>query len=379
LTAGGLLFGRAEASPLPFAPDSAAPDGLLGLRRWLEAMGFRVATTAGGSFRIPAGASLLFVYPSETAYNEAEAEMLADWVGAGHTAVLVGPAAQDAALRRTFGVGDSARRSLVGRPVDPTAHLQQRQPLLPDAPAELGAAGVTASLDLEDAPAAVPVLVAAGGPVTLAAQPWGEGTVWHLGARHTLINDQLRSLEESVIVPALVRGVPRGALVVFDTYHLLPREAAEAADSWVGWLTASSPGRAILFAAAAVFLFRLWGGLRLGPPLPAPAALRRREAGEFVSAMAALWRRGRKRAAVAGHHKRRLKIALGRPLRLSPDLPDGPFVARLQQQGGRWDDAAAARLRRVLAGLSGSPSDEELVRLVAEADALDPRPRPGAG
>jgi hypothetical protein len=95
--------------------------------------------------------------------------------------------------------------------------------------------------------------------------------------------------------------------------------------------------------------------------------------------MAALWRRGRKRAAVAGHHKRRLKIALGRPLRLSPDLPDGPFVARLQQQGGRWDDAAAARLRRVLAGLSGSPSDEELVRLVAEADALDPRPRPGAG
>lgn len=359
-----LGLGLGAQATRPYDLNSGGADGLLGLRLWLQTMGYRVTTTDGERFRLPAQADLLFVYPNQHLYTTAEAAELADWVRQGRTLVLVGPHPRDTALRETFG----ARLRLVSD-ISPTTPLRQQQPLLSAAPATLGAFGIGWALDLTAAPGAVPVVAAETGQTTLAVRRWGNGTIWHLSPHHDLANAGLAGGQQGAIVLALLRGVPAGGQVVFDTYHLVG-----PTDSRVGtlydWAYGTPTGWATLFSALVLAVFLLLQGLRLGRPLPALSEPHRREAAEFVSALAGLHRRARLGGAVAAYHKRRLKIGLGRPWLLSPDLADADFLARLQQADRRLDATAAARLTTLLAGLSGRPDEAALVRLVADVDRV---------
>jgi hypothetical protein len=136
------------------------------------------------------------------------------------------------------------------------------------------------------------------------------------------------------------------------------------------WLYGTPTGWATLFLLLVGLLYLLLSGRRLGPPLTIPMQGRRREAAEFVTAMAGLQRRARASDAVARHHRRRLLLALGRSYRIPADLDDREFLRQLRLVDPTLSDERAARLEGVLAGLSSLPDEERLVALVAEADQI---------
>jgi hypothetical protein len=199
-----------ESAP-PFALDSASPTGLLALVRWLEALDYRVERMdAQQSMQMPAG-TVLFRYPQPSSYSTDDAAALKNWVAAGGTLVLVGPAVEEAALADAFGVRMTPGALL-------TDMRRQVQPLLPE-----GSASYWPSLqfdaqvlDLSGAPAAVAVLADDYGQPVLAVQKIGAGTVWHIVPGIAFSNDGLRQNRQGELLPALLRTAPPGSTVVFD-------------------------------------------------------------------------------------------------------------------------------------------------------------------
>lgn len=361
-----LLQGE-PAAERAFDLDSAGPGGLRALRLWLEEMGYTVEQTGNQTFTLDAASDLLFVYPNAEPYTEDEARALERWVAAGHTLVLIGLARDETALQSRFGVpldfGDDLARTVA-----------QQQPLLPEADAELQHdMPASAVLDLTEAPQAVPVLAQTNGP-TVAVQTLGQGTIWFLSLQHTLTNQALGVRDQAMLVPALLRTVPSGGQVLFDTYHLYGPARADAQSGAItslqDWLYRTPVGWATLFGLGATLLYLFLQGWRLGPALPARNEVRRREAAEYVQAMAALHRRAHQNEAVAHHHKRRLKLNLGRTLRINPTLPDREFVQRLQENDATLSETQVATINHLLHNLDQQPDEGALVRMVAEIDQI---------
>jgi hypothetical protein len=119
-----------------------------------------------------------------------------------------------------------------------------------------------------------------------------------------------------------------------------------------------------------VGLFLILHGRRLGPPVATVAERRRREAAEYVTAMAALARRANLRGDVARYQQERLKRGLARRRPLDPDLPDAEFLQRLAYADPPLEAATVVAVRQVLAELGSSPSEQRLVALAAQIDAL---------
>lgn len=369
LVAATALRPEAEA---PYGLDSTGPQGLRAFRLWLEELGYEVDAVYGPEFAPPAGGDLLLVYPSVTLYTEDEAEALRRWVSAGGALVLIGPSHYD---ELTSAFDYSAGTTSTGD------SIHQAEPLLPDLPATLELDG-GAGQGVWSAEHAVPVLAEDWVDMVLVRRI-GSGTVWFLSSQFAFTNEQLHDEQRAALLPALLRTVPPGGRITFDAYHLQqppPNAPAELSYANVtDWLWRNPAGWAVLFAAAAVLGFLLLEGRRLGPALPAPAELRRREAAEFAAAMAGLRRRAGQSDVVAAHTKRRLKRALAAPLHLNPQLPDDEFIARLGEDG-RWSVEQRAEAARLLAALDGHPDEAALVRLAAAADSLPagrtPEPTP---
>ncbi|MSP12746.1 MAG: DUF4350 domain-containing protein [Chloroflexi bacterium] len=361
-----VALGRSGQPAREYDLKSAAPNGLLGLRLWLQEMGFRVSTNEGKSFKLPDSTDLLFIYPNTTPYTALEAQAVADWVEKGHTLVIVGPDTGDKVLVDTFGVSSE---SSVFSSFSNTLH--QQQPLLPAAGVTMGGIDFEPRLNLHKAPAAVVVVATDEGFVTIAVQRRGEGTIWYLSPRHGLANAALKEVQESAIVPALLRTVPAKGQILFDTYHLYGPQGAENGPATLQeWLYATPVGWALLFCAAIFGAFLLLQGLRLGPSLPITSPVRRREAAEYVEAMATLQRRAHKRQSVARYHKRRLKAGLGKALNLGADAADTTLLEALQRSDQRFDPAMLQIIRQLLVVLGGDPGESALVQAVAKVDDI---------
>lgn len=357
--------GSRPAQPPPFDLDSTADDGLAALRLWLEELGYDVRRTGGLQFTLPA-ADLVFVYPNQLVYTPAEAQTLRAWVEAGGALVLVGPAAEDVALERAFGV-----RSQPGAVFAQIG--EQVQPLIPDGAAEYLADWSVegAVLDLEDAPAAVPVLQSSAGDVAAAVQAVGEGVVWHLAPGHAFANRGLAEEEMGQLLPPLLRTVPPGGVVVFDTFHQFGLlRAGEQIATLQDWLYRTPWGWATLFSVATGALFLVLQGRRLGPPVVTWSERRRREAAEYVEAMALLSQRAGLAADVAAHQRRRLKRGLARRRPLDPDLDDNLFVERLAYSEPPLPPEQIAAVAQTLQALQGNPTPSQLATLAARVDHL---------
>lgn len=361
-----ILLQGGEQAPEPFDPSSSAPTGLRALWLWLEAMGYSVERNDGAAFAMPEESALLLVFPNPLPYNEDEADQLQHWVEAGGTLVLVGLDPQEEALRERFLV-DS------GAPVTALfANIDQQQPLFPDLAEPIALTVNAPTLDLRNAPTTISVLATRDGQTTLALQPLGNGVIWHLSRYHSLTNEQLRDPNQAAIVPALLRHVPAGGRIVFDTYHRFGPDLTTDLEirSLQDWLYGTALGWATLFVAGVTILFLALQGVRLGPPLPMREELRRREAAEFVTAMANLLRRGQQRAFVAAHHKRRLKRALGRALNVSPDLADDAFLRQVQQVDDRLSTAEKQQVATIFQTLTSTIDEQTLIKTVSQVDPL---------
>ncbi len=365
LVAFTLLQGEPRV-PRPFDPSSPDATGLRALWLWLEGMEYVVERNDGATFAMPPDSALIFVFPNQHLYSAEEANQLQSWVDAGGTLVLIGPAPSDAALIDAFQVapGPAVEGMFVA--------VDQQQPLLPDlaTPIQLGSA--TATLDMSDALAALPVLATSDGQVSLAIQYVGQGVVWHLSLSHSLINEQLRDPAQATLVPALLRHTPAGGRIVIDTYHLFGPDTtpSNTITSLQDWLYRTPMGWAVLFGLAVTLLFLLLQGRRLGPPIPTQEEMRRREGAEYVTAMANLLRRGQQRAFVAEHHKQRLKRTLGRALNVRPDPDDATFLRQLQQTERALSPEESQQLATLLRTLSEKVNEQNLTQAVSQVDTL---------
>jgi len=349
-------------APRPvYDPAGNGPDGLLLLREWLVEMGYAVDNTGERAFAIDE-ADLLFVYPGVESFSQADGDLLLGWVEGGGTLVLVD--ANDNELMDIFDF--STRRGLGER-------LVQTQPLLPEASESITGTAFAQRLRLPADSPAVALLAEDSQQARPAAAilRQGKGWVWLLSGDFTLTNERLtESNSTAQIVPALLRGVPDGGRIFFDTYHLFGSSVAQDADrigSLQEWAYTTPTGWATLFLLVLGFGYLLLHGRRLGPPLQTITQGRRREAAEFVVAMAGLQRRAGVRDSIARQQSHRLKQHLGRPWQLSADLPDGEFVARLSAADPSRD---GARIRRLLTDLSNAKDEVTLVQLAQEVEAI---------
>ena len=360
-----VLLQAVPDEPRPYDLDSADEYGLLALRLWLEEMGYEVKRTGQTAFDLKSNPDLIFVYPNLEPYGEREAQHLYNWVTAGGTLVIIGPDSFDGALIERFNIYDSR---VDGFGIE----VAQAQPLLPDD--QPGSYEMTplSAVGLDEAPRAVALLSAGDGQATAAIQPFDQGIVWHLSYEHDLTNGKLQDEDLINLVPPLLRDVPTGGTVLFDTYHLYgPIAQAETQISSVReWLYGTYFGWATLFGIVTCFGYLILQGRRLGPPLPMVTAQRPREAAEYVEAMALLHRRARQRTAVVDYQKQRFKIGLGRALHIRSDLDDTMFIQQLQWSNTYIDETIQQQIIDILNALRGDPNETTLVQTAAEIDRL---------
>lgn len=352
-----------EAGP-PFDLRSARPTGLLGLVRWLEAMGYRVESGDARQAVQPGDTALLFVYPNQRLYTVDDAQKLRAWVNDGGTLVLVGPAPDDAALVDAFGVHMVAAAGVAGA-------VHQVQPLLPEGHASYWPSLQfdAATLDLAGAANAVTMLANEDGEAVLAVQQVGSGAVWHMVPGLALSNDGLRQNHQGELLPALLRTTPPGGTIVFDTAQ--PDPAGEQPIATLqDWLYRTPGGWATLLGLAACAVFLVLQGRRLGPALATSEDHPRREAAEHVRAMAAMARRARLSRDLAEFQRVRLKRGLARRYPVSADLPDAEFVDRLRRATPAVAPAVVAQVESVLSALQPASDEQKLVAAAAAIDGL---------
>src|SRR5439155_1214615 len=143
--------------------------------------------------------------------------------------------------------------------------------------------------------------------------------------------------------------------------------AEEEGESIMALLLRTTPGRGILLALALGFAYLVLRGRRFGRP----RVIWRhgsRSAGEYVGAMAMLYRRAGKRGFVSTHFERQLRRDAGAALGLTPGADEQEIMEGARRRGGD-ESAAAQRLLPVLARLrQGAAADGELLMLVAEGE-----------
>ena len=357
---------QAPESTRPFAPDSAAPTGLLALVRWLEALGYDVQRTDDRPFAELSAARLMLVYPNQRPYSAEEAAQLQRWVADGGTLLLAGPAPTDTALVDAFGVRMVATEDLTG------ARFQS-QPLLPEGRTSYWQSlqFEANSLDLSGAPGAVAVLTSYDGAAALAVQTVGAGRVWHVVPALALTNDGLRQNSQGELLPALLRNLPAGSTIVFDTAHLFDlSRTAQPIATLQDWLYRTPGGWATLLGLVACAVYLLLQGRRLGPALTSTAERPRREAAEHVRALAALARRAQLSRDLVEYQRRRLKRGLARRQPISADLPDAEFVARLGSMTPALAPEIVMQVDVLLRDLRPERDEQQLVMLAAAIDDL---------
>jgi len=372
LVIGGVLFLRKAPAPKPpYHPQAKAAGGTLVLWRWLEQMNYQVQTLPAGTTDLPGEVDVAIFFPGREAFSAEDAEMLHDWAAAGHTLVLV-DLLPDEALSEQFGVWEQRSTETLLVP-----QLFQDLPLLPQAPATLTAPILTDQrLDISDAPDTLPVLShhlrTKNYPVA-AVQTVGDGVVWHLAPQAAPTNEALQG-EMGYLVPALLRSVPEGGVILMDLYHPLavPENVIRPARklTLAGYFFRTAWGRATLLAGLMLFLFLLLQGRRLGPPLPAVRETRRREAAEYVQALAWLKQRAHQRKAVARYQHQRFRAGLANAWHIDAGLPAAEFIIALQRSDAPPSPELLQRIEQTLTGLDAAPSESDLVRLAAEAGEI---------
>jgi hypothetical protein len=215
------------------------------------------------------------------------------------------------------------------------------------------------------------MLLAADGQVTAAVQQVGDGVIWHLTPGNAFINHGLAAENQGHLLPPLLRRVPPGGVIAFDTYHQFGvSRVGEQIATLQDWLYRTPAGWATFFAFVAVSLFLVLHGRRLGPSVVTKAERRKREAAEYVEAMASLSRHARLGQDVAHYQQQRLKRGLARRRPVDPNLPDRDFLERLAYTEPALTAEELVAAREVLALLQRNPNEQQLVTLAAKVDVL---------
>jgi len=335
IVVGGAVATAQRTPPAAYDSASAAPSGTLALYRWIAALGYTPRRLTAGPLRSDnlSGLGVLIVLQPRQDFSPAEADAALRWAHGGGTLVLL----EDENGGETTLLGRLGLRvDPLGASVDPATLASGTvpygaapvQPLLLR-PSLRGldttvTAGVTGG-----APGVIPVLGAGGlrypgapaharvlppdaSTPALVYERWGRGRVYAGSTPGMLTNGRIAAGDNRRLVPNLLAGLPAGAAVGLDDYHLVPHTATQQPLTLNDVLAVTAWGRALLYALALVFLYIVLTGRRLGRPLR-PVPERGRSLAEYVISMAAIFRRAGLRVRVLDLWQGSLRRTLAGP------------------------------------------------------------------
>jgi hypothetical protein len=351
-----LLSARQDAGddePPALTSHSTEADGAQALALWLEALGYPVRRIEGFRFDLNRDDALLLVLSPQQAFSAGEIEWLSDWVQRGGTLVLATDQWVAGPLLEHFDLDIVFLDEFV-RTANPA------QPLLLDPP--WTQATVQTERYLRTARDDVVVHLGEARQPLLLSFDHGDGRIFAAATAFPFTNAGLREMDNARLVHNLATLAGPEGQIAFDEFH----HGYQTARTLTTWVHTTAQGRSVIYAGLVVFLYLLIGGRRFGRPLPLPRSTARRAPVEHIHAMANLFRRGGKRAAILRHYHDQLKRELASPYRLDPTLADADFVTRL---GTVRPDLDLTALSRLLQETSQKRvSENELIRLAREVD-----------
>jgi Domain of unknown function (DUF4350) len=332
------LIGSPRADQgLPLDPDSPGPNGTKALVETLRELGARVTVSS----EPPSGNGTALVLADDL--DQQRRARALDWVRRGGTLVVADPSSR---LTRVETIGDT-RIGPLDALLEPRCGLQ----------AIRGVRRVSA-------PGGVLFQVPAGAQgcfprdrgAWLVAQPVGAGTVVRLGGASALVNQEIGSADNAVLITDLLSPTPEPLVTV-----LRPPPPGGGSKT-LGQLIAPRVKLALVQLVIAFLLLALWRGRRLGRPVSEPTVVRI-PGSELVVAVGNLLRRARHRGQaatlLAGDLRRTLTERLGLPASATPD----EVATTVAERTGIDRERALAALR------PSTPRDE--AELVALGQAID--------
>jgi len=323
------------------------------LRRYLEAMGATTTTIQGERFAPDvSAASVLFILGATEAITPTDAENVKKFVSAGGTAVVATDLGLlERPLLDAFGV------SITGVALPGTHPLANA--VFADPPARALAVDRAGSLSL--GPRAL-ALATDGRTTVAAAVREGRGTFFVVASLGPFLAAGLGQADNARVALAFAHdAVAQGGTVAFDEYHHGFHPSADV----LVLMQSTWPGRALVFAVAAGFLYLVLSGRRLGPPVPLdprPA----RSSLEYIRGFAGLVRRSGHGEIARRRLRRDLRGGLARALGLDPGMPFDRILATLAAA----DRQRAAEARAVDDALGGRLREDQLLRTVAQIERL---------
>ncbi len=327
--------------------------GAAALRRYLGAMGARTTTLEGDRFAPDASAaSVLFILGATEAITPADAQNVKKFVSAGGTAVVATDVGiferplLDAFDVRINGIASPGTHPLYG-------------PLFADPPARALSVDRVGSLSL--GPKAL-ALASDGRTTIAAAVREGRGTFYLVASLGPFLAAGLGQADNARVALALAHdAVVGGGTVAFDEYH----HGFHPSTDVLVLLQSTWPGRALVFASLAGFLYLVLSGRRLGPPVPLEVRPARSSL-EFIRGFAGLVRRSGHGEIARRRLRRDLRGGLARALGLDPAMPFDRVLATL----GAADRERAAEARAVDDALGRRLREDQLLRTVGQIERL---------
>ena len=340
----------------------AGPGGTAALRKYLEAMGASTTTVQGDTFAAdPSQIGVLFMLgPSET-FTQLDALAVRRFVSAGGTAVLATDTGlAESALLDTFDVHVASPLGPGRYPVGGVAFA--------DPPTH--AVSIDFGVTLTLGPGRVPLAATSGRTVVALARE-GTGSLIVVGSVGPFLTAELGDADNGRFALALAApAIARGRAVAFDEYH---HGVHPTTDVFV-LLTRTWPGRAMVFAGVAFFVYLVASGRRLGPALPLDARPPRSSL-EYIRGFAGLVRRSGHGEIARRRFQRELRSALARELGLDPETPVGDIVAEI----ATTDRERAARVRALDEALARPLREDALLRTVREIGLVTANARETGG
>jgi hypothetical protein len=327
--------------------------GAAALRRYLEAMGVSTTTVQGDRFTPdPTAASVLFILGATEAITPTDADNVRKFVAAGGTAVV---ATELGLLERPL--LDAFDIRITGL-ASPGTHALASA-VFADPPARALSVDRVGSLSL--GPKALALATDGRTPIAAAVRE-GRGTFYVVASLGPFLAAGLGQADNARVALAFAHdAVTNRGAVAFDEYH----HGYHPSTDVLVLLQSTWPGRALVFASAAGFLYLVLSGRRLGPPVPLdprPA----RSSLEYIRGFAGLVRRSGRGEIARRRLRRDLRGGLARALGLDPGLPFDRVLATL----GATDRERAAEAQAVDDALGRRLREDQLLRTVGQIERL---------
>ena len=327
----------------------SGPGGTAALRKYFEAMGASTTTVQGDTFAAdPSEVGVLFMLAPSEAFTQLDVVAVRRFVTGGGTAVLATDVGVfERSLLDAFDIHVAAPLGPGRYPVggvtfaDPPTHQ----------------IALDRGVVLSFGAGRLPLATAAGRTVVALARE-GTGSLIVVGSVAPFLTAELGEADNGRFALALAApAIVSRRSVAFDEYH----HGVHPTTDVLVLLTRTWPGRALLFAGVAFFLYLVASGRRLGPAIPLDPRPPRSSL-EYIRGFAGLVRRSGHGEIARRRFRRELHGALARELGLDPETPLSEVIAEI----ATTDRERAARARALDEALARPLRDEALLRTVRE-------------